>query len=163
MSEFSTYNASGIAAASTQAQATFPTSAQALDHGPYSGARILLVEADKAVSAMLCEWLQNENYKIDVEVDGAGALEKLYKESYDLIIVNRQLTDVSGIDVCLRYRAFGGETPMIVTSNIDSIDDKEQCFEAGVNDYLVKPYNLREISARIRAKIRRAKAFDYKG
>jgi len=162
MSELSAYNASGFTAASTQAQ-LLPAGVQALEQGLYSGARILLVEADNAVSAMLCEWLQKEEYNIEIAVDGSSALEKLYKEPYDLIIVNRQLSDVSGIDVCLRYRAIGGETPMIVTSNVDSIDDKEQCFEAGVNDYLVKPYNFREMSARIRAKIRRAKAFGYKG
>lgn len=161
MSEYSGYNGPIIgvnAPATAAASAVSATQELSL----YQGARILLVEPDKAVAALLSEWLGNEQYNIDVREDGASALERIYNEPYDLIIVNRQLSDVSGIDVCKRYRAIGGETPMIVTSNVDCIEDKEECFEAGVNDYLIKPYNLREMSARIRAKIRRAKSFGFK-
>ena len=156
MSEYSAYEAS------IYNQTTSSAAAIALDQSLFTGAKILLVEDDSTVTSMLKEWLQNEQYQIHIERDGAGALQKLYSEPYDMILVNRQLADVSGIDVCKRFPAFGGETPMIVTSDTDCIEDKEQCFEAGVNDYMTKPYNLRELSARIRAKIRRAKAFGNK-
>lgn len=122
--------------------------------------RILLVEDDQEVAALVDAWLKRENFEV-VYVDSAeAALELLQSEKFDAIIMDWILPSQNGIDACKVYRQQGGTTPTLMLTTLTHADDVEASLDAGCDDYLRKPFELRELSARLRALLRRPQEFN---
>ena len=117
-------------------------------------ARLLLIEDDNELVSMVAEWLSSE-YVVDVAVDGEQGLDKLRDTSYDLIVLDWRLPKISGIDLCKQFRSEGGKTPIIMLTGRSSVADREEGLDGGADDYLVKPFSMRELTSRLRALRRR--------
>lgn len=118
--------------------------------------KILLVEDNQEQSAFIEELLKGERYLVDIVDDGQKALLQLKCAEYDLIILDWQLPKLSGVEICRQYRADGGTAPVIMLTGKMTDADKETGLDAGSDDYLTKPFSMRELLARIRAHLRRA-------
>lgn len=117
--------------------------------------RILLVEDDQDLAQRIIKWLQAERHSVEHVANGREALEYLEGRQYDIIILDWQLPEVPGLDVCKQFRATGGTTPVLMLTGKADITDKESGLDAGADDYLTKPFHPRELSARLRALSRR--------
>ncbi len=118
-------------------------------------ARILLADDDQQLCGLVEDWLVHENYTVDVAYSGGTAEELLKTYEYDVIILDWDMPEKKGIDVCKAYRDRGGTAPILMLTGKSTIDSKETGLDAGADDYLTKPAELRELSARIRALLRR--------
>jgi two-component system, OmpR family, manganese sensing response regulator len=118
--------------------------------------KILLVEDNQEQSAFIEELLKGERYLVDIVEDGQAALLQLKCSEYDLVILDWQLPKLSGVEVCRQYRANGGMAPIIMLTGKMTDADKETGLDAGSDDYLTKPFSMKELLARIRAHLRRA-------
>jgi DNA-binding response OmpR family regulator len=123
--------------------------------GRFSVAKILIVEDDIALSESLKAWLETEKHRIDVVNDGLTAQEYLKTYEYDLVILDWQLPGREGIEVCKEYRSQGGEAYVIMLTGQATPEHKEAGLDTGADDYVTKPFDTRELSARIRALLRR--------
>ncbi len=121
-----------------------------------SGTRILIVEDERAVARGLEYALSKEGFSVLWAMDGRRALELAHKEDPRLILLDIRLPDISGFDVCRQLRMDGMRQPILMLTARDDELDKVLGLELGADDYIVKPYNLRELIARIRAQLRRA-------
>jgi two-component system response regulator MprA len=117
--------------------------------------RILLVDDEPAVLQALSRAFALERYDVDTAGDGSAALEALASERFDTIVLDVTMPGVSGLDVCRRLRASGDRSPVLMLTARDAIDDRVAGLDAGADDYLVKPFALRELMARVRALLRR--------
>ncbi len=117
--------------------------------------KVLVVEDDLALQRMIIDWLSLEHYTIETAVDGQEAIDRLKFYQYDLVILDWQLPLASGIEVIRAHRSGGGRTPVLMLTGKSEIPDKEEGFDAGVDDYLTKPFHMKELSARLRALLRR--------
>ncbi len=117
--------------------------------------RLLLVEDEIELAEPLSELLERDGHSVALAYDGTGAWELIASQTYDLIILDWMLPGVPGIELCRRLRALGQSVPVLLLTAKDTIDNKVEGFEAGADDYLVKPFELRELSARVRALLRR--------
>jgi two-component system, OmpR family, response regulator MprA len=117
--------------------------------------QILVVDDEPAVRQALSRALSLEHYGVALAVDGVVALEMLADERFDVIVLDVLMPQISGIEVCRRLRAAGDRTPILMLTARDSIDDRVAGLDAGADDYLVKPFALRELMARVRALLRR--------
>lgn len=121
--------------------------------------RILIVEDNLDIQANIADYLENERYMLDFAYNGDQGLELALANTYDVIVLDLMLPGRDGLDVCAAYRrAAGLQAPIIMLTARDTIDDKEAGFSAGADDYLVKPFSLRELKVRIEALARRPKA-----
>lgn len=118
-------------------------------------AKILLVEDDWELSNSCKDWLAHELHVVETLVDGKEAAHRLKMYKYDVIVLDWDLPSLSGLDVCQQYRADGGAVPILMMTGKDTIDDKTKGLDSGADDYITKPFHLRELSARIRALLRR--------
>jgi two-component system response regulator MprA len=116
---------------------------------------ILVVDDDPAVSGALQRALKLEGYEVELAGDGPGALEALALRPPDAVILDIGLPTIDGLDVCRRIRAAGDDTPVLMLTARDAIDDRVHGLDAGADDYLVKPFALAELLARLRALLRR--------
>lgn len=119
-------------------------------------AKILVVEDDKLLGPTIEDWLKGEKHTVELVVDGREGLDRLKFYDYDLIILDWQLPEVSGLEICKQYRISGGKTPVLFLTGKTAIQDKEAGLDTGADDYLTKPFEMRELSARLRALLRRA-------
>lgn len=117
--------------------------------------RLLLVEDNQELSHWLSELLQKEGFSVDCVHDAEAANMLLSGERYDAMLLDLKLPQASGQSVLRRLRRRGDHTPVLVLTASDSLDMKVDCLEMGADDYLVKPFEMRELNARIRALIRR--------
>ncbi len=117
--------------------------------------RILVVEDDPAVSAALDRALRLEGYEVTVEADGNAALRSMAIAPPDAVILDLGLPGLDGIEVCKRIRGAGDDSPVLMLTARDAVDDRVQGLDAGAADYLVKPFALAELLARLRALLRR--------
>ena len=120
--------------------------------------RILLVEDDQRIASALMETLRDRQYQVDLGVDGEAAWEFLQAFSYELILLDITLPKLNGIQLCQRLRKAGIQTPVLMLTARDSSSDKVLGLDAGADDYVVKPFDLAELTARIRALLRRGTA-----
>ncbi|AOY84602.1 response regulator transcription factor [Moorena producens JHB] len=117
--------------------------------------RILLVEDDERITDALAEDLTDQHYVVDVANDGQIGRELVESFSYDLILLDVMLPKMDGITLCRKLRSQGNSTPILMLTARDTISDKIVGLDAGADDYLVKPFDLGELSARMRALLRR--------
>ena len=119
-------------------------------------ARILVVDDEPAVQSSLSRALSMEQYQVAQAVDGREALDRLGGEPYEAIILDISMPRVDGLEVCRRLREGGDRTPVLMLTARQEVDDRVAGLDAGADDYLVKPFALRELLARLRALLRRA-------
>ncbi len=119
-------------------------------------ARILVVDDEPAVQSALFRALTLEQYDVAKASDGQEALELLGATPYEAIILDIAMPRVDGLEVCRRLRAGGDSTPVLMLTARGEVDDRVAGLDAGADDYLVKPFALRELLARVRALLRRA-------
>jgi two-component system, OmpR family, response regulator MprA len=116
--------------------------------------RILIIEDDPAILKVLQRGLAYEGYTVDVATDGRTGLNQAHDHHPDLVILDWMLPGMDGLEVCRRLRLQGG-LPILMLTAKDTIQDRVQGLDAGADDYIVKPFNLDELTARIRALFRR--------
>jgi two-component system, OmpR family, response regulator MprA len=116
--------------------------------------RILIIEDDEAILKLLRRGLVYEGYQVDTAIDGETGLNSVHDQRPDLIILDWMLPGMDGLEVCRRLRA-SGSIPILMLTAKDTIQDRVQGLDAGADDYLVKPFELDELLARIRALLRR--------
>jgi DNA-binding response OmpR family regulator len=118
-------------------------------------ARVLIVEDEPAMQAGLRDNLEVEGYEVDVAGDGRTGLEKMTQQDYDLVILDVMLPRLSGFDVLKQARAKGVKSPVIMLTAKGEEIDKVLGLELGADDYITKPFSLRELLARVKAVLRR--------
>ncbi|HML39425.1 MAG TPA: response regulator transcription factor [Bellilinea sp.] len=116
--------------------------------------RILIIEDDEAIVRVLQRSLAYEGYNVDAAMDGEEGLGKARDVSPDLVILDWMLPGMDGLEVCQRLRA-GGNVPILMLTAKDTLMDRVHGLDAGADDYMVKPFQLDELLARIRALLRR--------
>jgi len=118
---------------------------------------VLLVEDDEAIGDLVKYNLERQGFSVDWVLDGKEALEKLKEKKYDIIILDLMLPGVDGLELCQKVRQEGKnrETPIIVLTALGDEDTKVKGFAAGADDYVTKPFSVKELLARIEAVLRR--------
>ena len=116
--------------------------------------RLLLAEDEKALSKALTTILERNNYSVDAAYDGKEALEYLEADNYDGVILDIMMPKIDGITVLQEIRKKGNLIPVLLLTAKSEVDDKVIGLDTGANDYLTKPFNSRELLARIRAMTR---------
>jgi two-component system response regulator MprA len=119
-------------------------------------ARVLVVDDEPAVRRALERALRLENYEVAFAADGEEALDALATSPADAVILDILMPRLDGLEVCRRMRKAGDRTPVLMLTARDAIDDRVEGLDVGADDYLVKPFALRELQARLRALLRRA-------
>jgi DNA-binding response OmpR family regulator len=117
-------------------------------------AKILVVDDDIELAEGLVEWLSDDEHVVDTAPTGEEGLALMDRFPYDIIVLDWTMPGMAGLEVCQRYRNMGGIAPIIMLTARGEIKDKESALDSGADDYLVKPFQPRELSARIRAILR---------
>ena len=117
--------------------------------------KILLVEDDERIARALAEALSDQNYAVDIAIDGEAGWAYVEAYQYSLILLDWMLPKLDGIHFCQRLRQRGLHTPVLLLTAKDTSTDKVIGLDAGADDYVVKPFDLQELMARIRALLRR--------
>jgi DNA-binding response OmpR family regulator len=120
------------------------------------GVRILLVEDETRVAGFVAKGLREQAYAVDIAADGERALYQAAINHYDLVILDVMLPLKNGHAVCRELRAAGFRAPILMLTARDAIDDRVAGLDAGADDYLVKPFDFKELLARLRALSRRS-------
>jgi two-component system, OmpR family, response regulator MprA len=120
------------------------------------GVRILVVDDDRSVRDALRRALTLGGYEVEAVEDGRQALTRLSRSSPDAVVLDIGLPEVDGLEVTRRIRGAGDRTPILMLTARDAVSDRIDGLDAGADDYLVKPFDLGELKARIRALLRRA-------
>lgn len=121
-------------------------------------ARILVVEDEKDLSRLIADWLKRDHHLVEQAYDGKSALIQMTGTSFDVVVLDWMLPEMQGIEVCRRYRQNGGNAAIIMLTAKQSLDDKAEGFESGADDYLTKPFQLKELAMRVKALLRRSSA-----
>jgi two-component system response regulator MprA len=117
--------------------------------------KVLVVDDEPSVRSALQRALALERYEVQLAEDGQQALDTLAEGVVDAIVLDVMMPRIDGLEVCRRLRAAGDRTPVLMLTARDAIDDRVDGLDAGADDYLVKPFALRELNARLRALLRR--------
>ena len=117
--------------------------------------KILLVDDEVELTEPLSKILSHEGYQVDIAYDGDKGIEFALKNNYDLLILDWMLPYKSGLEICQEIRNHDLTTPVLFLTAKDTIDDRVLGLDAGADDYLIKPFELRELLARVRALLRR--------
>lgn len=117
--------------------------------------RILLVEDEPNAASMLAKGLREKAYAVDIAADGETAVYQASINDYDLIILDVMLPRKDGMEVCREVRAAGSGVPVIMLTALDDVESRVNGLDTGADDYLVKPFDFRELLARLRALLRR--------
>jgi two-component system copper resistance phosphate regulon response regulator CusR len=118
--------------------------------------RILLVEDEARVASFIARGLREQSYAVDIADDGATALYQAAINRYDLVILDVMLPSQDGFSVCRELRANQFRSPILMLTARDAVDDRVDGLDAGADDYLVKPFDFKELLARLRALSRRS-------
>lgn len=118
--------------------------------------RVLVVDDDRAVREALRRALTLAGYEVQTAQDGAQAIEQVVRVMPDAVVLDIGMPDVDGIEVCERVRRLGNRVPILMLTARDAVSDRVGGLDAGADDYLVKPFDLDELKARLRALLRRS-------
>ncbi len=121
---------------------------------------IAIVDDDGAIRTALGRALRMENYDVELFPDGTSALKAIQLRAPDAIVLDLQLPDIDGLEVCRRIRRAGDATPILMLTARDAVNDRVEGLDVGADDYLVKPFDLAELLARLRALLRRHSVAD---
>ncbi len=117
---------------------------------------VLLVEDNRGIAEMVGEYLERRGFSVDYAADGVTGLHLAVTEQYDVIVLDLMLPGLDGLELCRKLRHDAKKaTPVLMLTARDTLDDKLTGLDAGADDYLVKPFEIRELEARVRALIRR--------
>jgi len=119
--------------------------------------RILIIEDDEAILKVLRRSLTYEGYTVDTAVDGESGLVMARERRPDLVVLDWMLPGIDGLEVCQRLRSTGS-LPILMLTAKDTLQDRVQGLDAGADDYMVKPFELDELTARVRALLRRTQS-----
>ncbi|MET8868751.1 response regulator transcription factor [Nonomuraea sp. NPDC004580] len=119
-------------------------------------ARLLVVDDEPALREALQSSLEFEGYKVATADDGQQALDALAAETYDAVLLDVMMPRLDGLTACRRLRSSGNPVPVLMLTARDAVGDRVSGLDAGADDYLVKPFELDELLARVRALLRRA-------
>ena len=125
--------------------------------------RILIVEDEPLMRLGLKKNLEFEGYQVDCAEDGQSAVDKILENGYHLVLLDVMIPKITGLDVCKKIREKGDDTPVIMLTAKGEEIDKVLGLELGADDYITKPFSLRELLARIKAILRRQVNSDFKG
>ena len=130
--------------------------------------KMLLVEDEEKVAHFISKGLEEEGYAIDVAYDGRKGLDLLKEFTYDLVLLDLMIPEISGLELLKIIRSWGNNTPVLIITAKNSKEDVVKGLDSGSDDYLTKPFSFDELLARIRALLRRSKKadthiIDYKG
>lgn len=120
--------------------------------------RILIVEDDRKIANAIKKGLEQERYAVDVSYDGKDGVGNALTIDYDLIVLDRMLPEIDGMQICRALRDKKIKVPILMLTAKDKISDRVEGLDAGADDYLVKPFAFEELLARIRALLRRPQA-----
>lgn len=118
--------------------------------------RILVVEDEERIAGFLRKGLEEESYAVDIAVDGVAALEWVAGTRYDVILLDVMLPGLTGFEVCQILRQRGIDSPILMLTARDEVDDRVRGLDSGADDYLAKPFAFKELLARLRALTRRS-------
>lgn len=118
-------------------------------------AKILLVEDELQAAAMVRDWMQLQGHLVEMVGNAEDALQLLANFEYDIILLDWNLPGISGLELCKRYRLQGGKTAILFLTGKGDIDDRAEGLDTGADGYLVKPFDVRELAARVRGLLRR--------
>jgi two-component system, OmpR family, response regulator MprA len=124
---------------------------------------VAIVDDDSAIRAALGRALRMENYDVELFEDGATALKSIQLRAPDAVVLDLQLPDIDGLEVCRRIRRSGDTTPILMLTARNAVNDRVEGLDVGADDYLVKPFDLAELLARLRALLRRHNVSDTDG
>jgi len=116
---------------------------------------VAIVDDDPSIRSSLGRALRMENYDVEMFEDGTSALRSIQLRAPDAIVLDLQLPDIDGLEICRRIRQAGDATPILMLTARHAVDDRVEGLDAGADDYLVKPFDLAELLARLRALLRR--------
>ncbi len=119
-------------------------------------ANILIIEDDKRLAEIIQRGLEDNAYQTHIAYDGRMGLKLALANHYDLIVSDIVLPEMNGLELCRKIRASKPAIPILMLTALGTTDDKVEGFDAGADDYLIKPFELRELLARIRALLKRA-------
>ncbi len=119
--------------------------------------RILLIEDQRDIAANIWDYLEHRGFVMDHTVDGASGLRMALDGDYDVIVLDLGLPKLDGLDLCRALRAAKRDTPVLMLTARDTLNDKLVGFAEGADDYVVKPFAMKEVEARIRALYRRGR------
>ena len=117
--------------------------------------RICLVEDEQKVASFICKGLEEHGFAVNVAATGAEAQKFIEEADFDVFILDIMLPDTNGIDLCRKIRLTNTQTPILMLSALDQVQNKVEGLQAGADDYLVKPFHFNELLARIEALLRR--------
>jgi DNA-binding response OmpR family regulator len=119
-------------------------------------AKILLLDDDRDLTEVISAWLASENHTLEIVHDGRDGMDRLRVSDFDLVLLDWNLPGLSGLEILRYLRGEGNNTPVIMLSVNRTIDEKITGLDIGADDYLPKPFNMKELSARIRSALRRS-------
>ncbi len=122
---------------------------------PTTNPYVAIVDDDPSIRTALGRALRIENYDVELFEDGTSALKSVQLRAPDAIVLDLQLPDIDGLEVCRRIRRGGDATPILMLTARDAVNDRVEGLDVGADDYLVKPFDLAELLARLRALLRR--------
>jgi len=116
---------------------------------------LLVLEDDATLNETITEYLEEQGYKVESVYDGHEAQERLYESSYDLLLLDVNIPNLNGFDVLKSARQQGVKSPAIYITSLDSVEDLEKGFESGCDDYIRKPFALKELLIRVETLLKR--------
>ena len=125
--------------------------------GPIPKFKVLVIEDDVVLASVIRSYLSEEGFQAECTHDGASGLELLRQGTFDLAVIDILMPKMTGLEICEAIRQLNTWMPLILITALSGINEKLQGFNAGADDYIVKPFSLAELAARINANIRRGK------
>jgi DNA-binding response OmpR family regulator len=119
--------------------------------------KLLIVEDNPDLVANLFDYLETRGHVLDAAYDGPSGLRLALRGNYDVIVLDLMLPGMDGLEVCRQLRAEGSRTPVLMLTARDTLEDRLDGFATGTDDYLIKPFALQELAARLSALVRRAR------
>lgn len=120
--------------------------------------KILLVEDDAEMATTIISWLESEHYEVVHCAEGNAGFDRIKSSTFDMAILDWELPGLTGVEICKRYRQGHGSMPVLLLTGRDAVSDRVIGLDVGADDYLTKPFSLKELSARVRALLRRPTA-----